>query len=265
MIETEAPAQYGFKKLGEAVRARRSIKDVAHESDISLGGSRGKKLDAILDTSEQILSSLRSEHADWIDQKRAMLSSYLLGTEPEALEETFSSGLATTVVQEFRTLRGTREKVNKLEEPDYLKDVISAYAFDFFRSLRLSEKMGINPNTALDVARLSYHLNPNKMLGLFKKYPDTNPGVITHAAMHNPKNPDAFIDNFNLEVERLTVKYPDTNPGVIAHAAMGYPKNPDAFLDKVLAGETETPEDEFGLTPTELEELEIGDINLKDN
>ncbi len=189
----EVPQRQGFSGVKEVVKLRRFIKELSHEEDIALGGSKGQRLDGILDHTDQVLSQLQEEHYIWISQKRELLADYLSPVKPAVMEEAYRAGLATTVTQEFRTYnRVSKDEAIKLDDSEYLKKVITGYTVDFIRSLRLSERVGINPNTALDIARLSYRYNPTQLIGLIKQYPDINLSAVQTAALNYPKNPLSF-------------------------------------------------------------------------
>ena len=195
----EAPERTGISGIKKAVGLRRFIKELAHAEDIDLRGVRGQRLGSILDKADQALSELQEEHADWIEQKRELLASYLSLVKPPVVEEAYRAGLATTITQEFRTYdRVSKGEVVKLDDPRYLRGVITGYTVDFFHSLRLSERLGINPNTALEVARLSYRYNPTRLVLLIRdaEFTDLTKSSIEYAALHNPKDPEAFLRGF---------------------------------------------------------------------
>ena len=235
MIEVqERRSSTGVK---EAVRLRRFIKELSHEEDIALVGVKGQRLEGILDKTDEILSQLQEEHKDWIEQKRQLFADYLSPVKPAVAEEAYKGGLATTITQEFRTYgKVSKEETIKLDDPEYLRKVITGYTVDFLRSLRISERLGINPNIALDVARLSYHYNPTKLSQLTRQYPDINISALERAALGYPKNPEGFLDSFIVAIDRLTKdpRYKDLNPGALERAALSYPKNPEGFLDSFI-------------------------------
>ena len=246
MVETQTLKRQEFSGVKEAVKRRRSVKDLSHEEGISLSGIKGWGLTEVLNRADLVLSQLREEYRDWVTQKLKLLAGYLSGVKPDIVDETYEAGLHTTITQEFRTVsRDSREEASELDSPEYLKGVIIGYTVDFFRSLRLSQRLGVNPNTALAVARLSYHYNPTKLTQLVKRYPEINPGVINSAALGYPKNPETFLDGFIANVARLAEdsRYKALNPGVINSAALGYPKNPEAFLDGFIANVARLAED----------------------
>ena len=185
--------------------------------------------------------------------------------KPDDVEEVYRAGLATTITQEFRTYsRVSSEEANKLDDPEYLKGVITGYTVDFLHSLRLSQRLGINLNTALDVARLSYHYNPTKLIQLVRQYPDVNLSVVQTAALGYPKNPEAFLNGFIANVARLKPLYPDLPPSAITIAALNWPNKPEIYLDKIRRGEIlPTVEGETLLPAEELQEV-IEDIASTD-
>lgn len=262
----EAPERRGFSSVKGAIKLRRFIKELSHEEGINLGGRKGQRLDGILDRSDQVLSELEIEHADWISQKRQLFADYLSSVQPQAVEETYRAGLATTITQEFRTYgRVSQEEVSKLYDPEYLKGVITGHTVDFLRSLRLAQRMSINPNTALDVARLSYHYNPTRLIQLIRKYPDINLSAVATAALGYPKNPEVFLNGFIANVARLKPLYPDLHPSAITIAALNWPNKPEVYLDKIKRGEIVPTIDAETILPIEEELQEVPEeITLTD-
>ncbi len=238
MIEAEAPKRPAFGVVKEAVKLRRSIKKWSHEEDRALEGSKGKRLNGILDHTNLVLSELQEEHRDWISQKHELFADYLSPIKPTAVDKAYKVGLGTTITQEFRTHgRVSKEETVKLDDPGYLKGVITGYTVDFFHSLRLSQRLRIHPNIALNIALLSYHYNPTKLTQLISQYPDINLNAVQTAALGYPTNPEAFLNGFIANVARLTEdpRFAGLNPSVINSAALGYPKDPEAFLKGFIA------------------------------
>jgi hypothetical protein len=162
------------------------------------------------------------------------------------VDEAYRGGLVTTITQEYRTYgKVSREEIDKLDDLQYLKSIITGYTVDFLRSLRLSERAGVNPNTAIDIARLSYHYNPTKLIQLVRQYPDVNLSAVQAAALGYPKNPETFLDGFISNVARLTedARYRALPQSVIDRAALSYPKNPEAFLDGFISNVARLTED----------------------
>lgn len=190
---------------------------------------------------------MKIEYAPWIEEKMASLRSYLASVELDVVDQAYMSGLATTITQEFRTFgQVSKDETAKLDDSKYLRELITAYSFDFLRSLRLSERLGVNPNIALDIAQLSYRFNPTRYIELIRNYLDLQRSVITTAALSYPKNPEAFLDRVKEAIAHLIPLYPDLPPNTITVAAVGYPSNPEAFLEKVRRGEKPPLQEEIG-------------------
>ena len=113
-----------------------------------------------------------------------------------ALNEAYWDGLSTTVTQEYRLSKqnvgiGTRAD---FKDYDFIQDMVTSYTFDFYRTLRICERLNVAPGTALHLAKLAYKFNPNILISLTQKYPDMDAYIITRAAVSYPSNPDAFLD-----------------------------------------------------------------------
>jgi hypothetical protein len=85
---------------------------------------------------------------------------YLSPVNPLDIEEEYKEGLATTITQEVRTDKKVKRDTI-LDTPEYLQNTITGYTFDFYRSIRVSQRLGIDPKTAVKLARLSYLNNPD--------------------------------------------------------------------------------------------------------
>lgn len=171
-------------------------------------------MEGILDRVNQVLSQLQlqNDYSNWIRGKYSFIENYFfsssIGVEMvdqlhqlhqlhKRVDQAYRGGLYITITQEFRTYRKINpQEVNKLDDSEYLISVIIGYTVDFFRSLRLSQRLGINPNIALDIASLSYHYNPTKLIELIHKFQNVNLKVIEYAALHYPRNPEKFLTDF---------------------------------------------------------------------
>jgi len=160
----ERKSSSAISQIREPLQLRRFIKELSHEGNIPLDGVRGKRLEDIIKKSKQVLSELEVEHVDWINEKHQLLEDYLFLIDKQTVKDAYESGLIITIIQEFRTYRNiSPDEITKLDDPEYLKNIITSYTIDFLRSLRFSKKLKVNPNIALDIAKLSYHHNPTKL------------------------------------------------------------------------------------------------------
>jgi hypothetical protein len=150
----------GLKQIKEAVRFRRETKDIAKEEGLRLDGVRDGKILDVQHRIGTVLEELKDHHADWIEKKQRQVADYLSPVKGSRVEKAFNAGLATTITQEVRTNR----RVNRgtpLYTPEHLQNLVTGYTFDFYRSIRVSERLGIDPATAVDIARRSYNFNPD--------------------------------------------------------------------------------------------------------
>ncbi|MBI3313654.1 MAG: HPr family phosphocarrier protein, partial [Candidatus Omnitrophica bacterium] len=85
--------------------------------------------------------------------------------------------------------------------------------------------------------RLLSSLNPYEYIEDLVARFNIQQSLAQHAAVHNPKDPDGFIQQVLKETERLIKTY-GIERSLAQHAAVGYPKDPDSFIQQVLS-ETE--------------------------
>jgi len=237
------PTKYSFGGLKNAVIARRSAKEIGHEID--LRGRKSSQFEIVMQDALAVLDSMQEVHKDWINHKIEQITPYFRASEgdidngemaqspdpDDRISSAFQNGLVTAITQEYKVDKAS----DRINSPHGLDTVITGYAFDFYRTLRVCQNSGVNPNTALRIAQLAYHHNPDVLIKLSTddRYKDLNPSVITSAALSYPKNPEAFLDGFIAKIAELSTddRYKDLNPSVIERAALYYPKNPEAFLD----------------------------------
>jgi hypothetical protein len=160
------PAQsYSPTAMKEAARSRRGIKAVSKGNNVYLGGSRGDTLNALIEQADSLLTAIRAQYAEWVNQKLTTLSSYLESITNSDIELVYKRGLATTLTQEYRVLRSSEgDQSAKLSDPRYVQNVITGYSFEFYRILRTAQRLDIAPHTALQLAQLSYHHNPETVI-----------------------------------------------------------------------------------------------------
>src|SRR3990167_8673868 len=230
-IESKA---YSFSDAKAVIRRRRNIKAVSH--DTNLAGSRGLAFEEILELSDNVLSSMKITHREWIKTKLDSLSGYLKDHE---IEPVFKKGLEITMTQEHRVLKKSINGTYDLQDPLYVQDIIAGYTFEFYQSLRISQRMGIDTKTALGIAQLSYRHNPNILLRLKHdpRYKSIPLSFRNRAALEHPKNPERFLDGILATIDRLrkTPKYKDLDQSILLRAAFGNPRNTEAFLDNFIS------------------------------
>ena len=243
-VPTYIPTEYSFSGLKDTVAARRQVKRVGHQID--LRGRKSSQFEAVMQVALTVLGSMQEAHQLWINSKIEQITPYFTSNEnsedngeshnelnPYArIQSAFQSGLVTTITQEYKIDKAS----DRVSSTGGLESIITGYAFDFYSTLRVCQRSGVNPNTALRIAQFAYHHNPNILISLSAdpRYRDLNPSVTERAALSYPKNPEAFLDGFKQSINRLSAdpRYRDLNPGVIERAALDFPNNPEAFLDR---------------------------------
>ena len=219
----------------DTIREQRNIK--AEGRDIPLSGAIGSIGEEIYDNLDNtVLPSLREENPKFVKKYISpLLENYLEEIFSDEVEKTYTEGLKTYIKLQYRLYGGKKENdILDIFTDEYIKDIVLNYTHDFVMSLRISEKSGVTPNMALELARLSYRHNPTILTILQRKYPDVNEGIITRAATHNPRNTEKFIEDVLNKITELKIKYPDVNEGIITRAATHNPTNTEKFIEDVL-------------------------------
>ncbi len=207
MVESEPfPIHsYSMSEVKEAVATRRAVKYAA--ADINLSGPKGSQLESILGKVEFIVNRMEDVHRYWVKDKIKLLEGYLTklnqsndtgkrslgGNWFEDVREAYLGGLVVTVTQEYRFLKTEPGGLAKLKDADYIQKMVLGYSFDFFRTLRVCEKLGIGPNLAIKVAKLAYRLNPNKLIELSAKYPEVDGSIIKEAVVYSSDS-EGFLE-----------------------------------------------------------------------
>ncbi|MCL4393145.1 hypothetical protein M1145_03310 [Patescibacteria group bacterium] len=179
----------------DTIREQRNIK--AEGKDIQrLGGNAGSICEVIYDNLDnRLLPSLKEENSEFIEKYISpLLEGYLEKIHTDEIKKVYTEGLKIYIKLQYRLYGGKKEKdILYIFNDEYIKNIILSYTHDFVMSIRISEKLGVTPNMALELAKLSYRHNPTILMTLQRKYPDVDDGIIKHAAVNYPTNPEEFI------------------------------------------------------------------------
>lgn len=214
----------------EQIRDTRNIKKEAKE--ISLFGRAGKHLESIQNESEKVLKKIEEANLGWIEKKKESLSNYLEGIGWEDIKAQYREGLLKFIKTQYRLFKkeGNVDNVENLYKDSYLEEIIKFYTFDFIISLRNSERLKIAPSTALNIAKLSYHHNPDISLILHKKFPEFEQGDISHAIIHSSLDPEGFLEKAKNKIPELQEKFSDFKPWIISYVVINHPTDTEDFL-----------------------------------
>ncbi len=178
-----------FESLRDAVKFRRDTKDIARENGITLKGRiSGETLD-LQQRAETIIEELKDRHAGWVTEKQNLLGDYLSAVDSAEIEKEYKAGVAAAINLEVR-VNNKVERNFPSDTSEYLEKIIAGYTFDFYWSLRVSKRLGIDPETALKSARLSYVNNPEKIRTLQEQSLNINQSGTTRAILSNEVNPE---------------------------------------------------------------------------
>jgi hypothetical protein len=221
-----------FKK---EIREHRFMKELAKEEDVKVCGSKGGELEELVNQTTEEADELLMTNEPWVREKLENVRDYLGDFTDEQIKEVFFKGLATNVTQYFRLFKNVSPaELDQLSNADFRQNLIQSFFADFVLSLRSYKKQELTPNNALELAGKSYWHDPKTLIELKRRFPDVNESIITHAAVHNPVNPEAFINKALDNIDKLKQKFPDVNEGIITQAAVGYPSDPEGFVKRTL-------------------------------
>lgn len=219
--------------IKEAVGNSRFIKELAREDNVKISGRPSKEFEGMFAQFDTTINRLKEIHKEWLEQKKTLLGDYLKDIPESVLEESFRNGARTFLQQEYRLFKKESPgELENLHNEEYLETQTAAYFFDFYRSLRIAQRLDITPSVGLEIARRSYVHNPDVLIRLTKDFPEFELGQITRVVSQSLE-PHAFLENMRNTIARLEEKYPDNDSGLITYAALQRPANPDHYIDRI--------------------------------
>ncbi|MES2023220.1 MAG: hypothetical protein V4439_00895 [Patescibacteria group bacterium] len=230
----------------EAIKKSREIKVEASGRGIKTSANPGKYFKAIYERVANAIDQMITDNARWVSVQEKKVLDILPEEDPREIHDFFGHGLKMFFLQQFRleslqSKEHSKEKVSiSLQDPQYIKDQIFAYSFDFIQSLKESAREEVTPRQALRLAELTYQYNPGVLQEFMKKYPQIEKGVIL-VVLTAYRNPEEFLNSYITRVEELTKKYKGkVGKGVISQAALGYaptkknPNNSEKFIETYM-------------------------------
>ncbi len=217
--------------LKNNLESARFIKDFAHEEKIDLSGRIDKPLEGVLSRVDAIVDKMKLENQQWLEEKTQAhgMRDYLASIGQEDIEAAYKQGLRRCVVQYYRLYkRQSAEELDKFSEENFIRELVSAYTYDFILLLRASKNHQATPIKGLEIAKEAYHHNPSVLKNLTEKYPDFSIHTITYAAAHYPTKSESFLDNLRKVLPELREQFPDIPESIIAHHALAHPQQEKA-------------------------------------
>ena len=115
-----------------------------------------------------------------------------------------------------------------------LEDLISAYAYDFFLSLRFSKRDKVPPKEAIVIARRSYKFNPETLSRLREEFPDFEESLLRYILIGS-ENPRERLREIQKTVQEISAEGEfQWAPKWVVKTAAARHKNPRDFLRNVL-------------------------------
>lgn len=216
----------------ETIKTQRLVKEEG--KGISLHGFIGQSGERFYDETERLLSDLIEENPDFKEKYVTPLKDgYLSEINPEMVDSIYMQGLRSYIKLQYRMYSKTQD-IDTVFSREYIRDIIIGYTHDFVMNIRLSKKLGVSANVALNIAKLSYRNNPTTLSKLMILYPYLNDGIILKAVERNPIDPEKYLLDVLFRIQRLENIYPEVDSYIIKKAAVSNPNNPEIFLDGVL-------------------------------
>lgn len=245
---------YTFSAMKDVVRAKRTIKDIGRE--ISLGNLQGQEVKDIFSQAEELVHKMYEAHKRWIDRKQAKILPYIISgnytadkpgidkksTALQQVNDAFHEGLRTTLFHEHRISKKKREYPSeRIRTTQGLERIIVAYTFDFYRTLRVCQRGGIESFTALKIAKMSYIHNPNILtrINADPRFSSIRLGI-KKEAIFSSRNPERILLQHKDKVDSLHTipRFSLINPGDIDQTAWSYKfENAVKHLDQSIATE----------------------------
>ncbi len=216
----------------EVIKESRLIKGISKDEEIRLN-SPSKEGAKVENQAIEVMESMAEEQKDWVAEKKQELLGQLEGVDETELMSAFERGLKTFMRQQVKLFSEVSPKAKVTFDEQYLRDAVFAYTFDFILSARNAIRRGVNPKSALKIAKRSYRNDPDFLTQLTKKFPDLDSGVVTIAASSYPLSAEKFLKEVQKTIPELQEKFPDMDLSIIKRAAVNHPNEPEEFLEKV--------------------------------
>ena len=207
-----------------SIRDGRKIKKLVRANGVYIGGkTSGVFSEHIAPEIESRVSRIVETNREWLEAELSKVSASLRGKKIISFDELIPY-FQGTLKKRFKLYARTNKQSLKAVGADTaLIDTLSKQAaFDFIMSLRASAQDGETLNNALKIALRSHWLNPFDIKNLITTYAEkVDASVIKYATLHNPKNPDAFIEWFiDAEHFLLTTITPRAPKRSIVHGVL---------------------------------------------
>lgn len=184
------------------IREGRNKKRLAKEEGVNLQGrNSGRFMEEARPSIESAITELVIANRDWIEDELAEAFGDFCGERVMTLSDVITVFQATFEkrLKLVARLEGDRPE-SLVEDDSRFAFILDQAVFDFIMSLRKSKLRGDSLLQSISLAELSHWLDPCEIDRLVKKYGGgVDASVIKTAALHYPKGPDTFIDNYVTE------------------------------------------------------------------
>ena len=208
-------------------------KHARSDENVDIRGGISKEFKEARPTMQEAIKTAIDDNREWLERelKTTLKKFPQADVSLDDIVPIFQQTLERRVKAHARLNQMNPEQIVMDEEQ--FQPMLQQAAFDFIMSLRQSGRRPDSWIQALVLAQNSHWLNPGEVKRLAKQYPDMNQSVITHAVLHYPKTPNAFIERYKTTLAYLSKQYPNVHQSVINAAVLKHPKKSDAFITGV--------------------------------
>lgn len=157
-------------------------------TDAFLRRSSQENRSEVLETAKE----MHIEHKDWVDAKfRPLVTTYLQAPETrhttdEAIYKHYQTGLQDAVVGLSVQNKGQLD----------LQDVVAGYTANFISMLRTCQSVGINPDSAVQLAARTYKTDRHEVTSLIRENSDLPSRAVERALLSSERNPRKFLEHY---------------------------------------------------------------------
>jgi hypothetical protein len=230
--------QYNLQEAKEAIKGSRDIKEYANLIELDSRGRADKKIEDIIDQTNNIAGDMYDQNKEWVDGHLEKLQGLFPDASTEDIKSAYFSGLDRFIKRQYKVYKKDEpSELSTLEDRQYLRDTIFAFTFDYILLARLTHRKTSSSKTALQIATNASMLSPEDYKNLVTNYSQLGEGAINAAATDRPLNPEKFLDGIIESIERLKYnkKYADLGDRALKEAVINRPTNPEKYLDNALS------------------------------
>jgi HD-GYP domain-containing protein (c-di-GMP phosphodiesterase class II)/chloramphenicol O-acetyltransferase len=229
--------QFNSYEAKEAIKTGRNIKEYANLIGAKSTGGISNELNESIDQTHYLVEDLYEKNKDWVDEYLNKIKEIYPNATEDEIKDSYFTGLDRFIKRQYRTYKKeSPAELQNLNDNQYLRSSIFAFTNDYIQLAKLAQRTTDSPNTALGIATNANLLSPTQFRDILTKYTSLGDAAINRAAVDYSSNPEKFLDDMIVTVERVKAdpKYAALGEATINKAAINYSSNPEKFLDGVI-------------------------------